>query len=236
MQLICFPYAGGSSRAYSDLFSRLNRDIHVQCMEYPGHGIKSHEPLMYELEAIAELLFHELRQANLFNSEYVFYGHSMGALVSYLVARIAAAHGYRPPSHMIVSGRSSPTVQLTGRKHLMNSDDFWQALSAMGGIPDELMHDLKLRNYFEQILRADFTAAETWQWQPCRPLNCPVTVWYGDQENVSFETASAWQQVTTEPVHLQSFPGKHFFIFDHCQLLCTVTNQLLAPAIIQHAS
>ncbi|CAM3710816.1 Linear gramicidin dehydrogenase LgrE [Vibrio aerogenes CECT 7868] len=235
MELICFPYAGGSSRAYSQLFSRLNQHIHARCMEYPGHGIKSHEPLLYEIETIATQLFHELECTNTFHSDYVFYGHSMGALVSYLVARIAAEHGYRPPCHLIVSGKSSPTLPFTGRKHLLDSEDFWQSLSAMGGIPDELMHDQQLKCYFEQILRADFTAAETWQWQPARPLQCPVTVWYGDHENVSFETASAWRQVTTKSVNIQSFPGNHFFIFDHSPLLCAVINQLLAPVPVQHA-
>ena len=64
-------------------------------------------------------------------------------------------------------------------------------------------------------LRADFKLVETYQYQPERPLDCPILALACDEDqHVTPAEVSAWREQTTAAFSLRILPGGHFFVHD----------------------
>ncbi|MBC6472534.1 MAG: thioesterase [Hormoscilla sp. GM102CHS1] len=107
-RLFCFPYAGGSAGVFRSWPDSLPPTVEVCAVELPGRGTRIKdapftrmEPLV---EAIALALLPEL------DKPFAFFGHSMGALVSFELARLLRKRGDRQLSHLSISGRSAPQI------------------------------------------------------------------------------------------------------------------------------
>jgi surfactin synthase thioesterase subunit len=78
-----------------------------------------------------------------------------------------------------------------------------------------LLDDPDAMEFFEPILRADFQAFETYCYEQSDPLDIPIWVAIGTDEEATYEKAIAWQFETKREVEVVQFPGNHFFIFEH---------------------
>jgi medium-chain acyl-[acyl-carrier-protein] hydrolase len=87
---------------------------------------------------------------------------------------------------------------------------------------------MELMQMFLPILRADFAVLETYIYTEKQPLECPITVFGGlqDQE-VSHEDLQAWREQTKAAFSLHEFNGDHFFIHSHQQSLIKLISQEL---------
>src|SRR5205085_7159896 len=111
---------------------------------------------------------------------FAFFGHSLGALIAFELARILPV----PPSHLFVSSsrapqlprRSSPLYQLPDAEFLTAMQTRYQALPAV------VLADREVLTHFLTILRADFTLFDTYQHRPGKPLSSPITVYGGEED------------------------------------------------------
>lgn len=215
MNLYCLPFAGGSSISYRAMYSHLDAYISPRFLEIPGHGSRAREPLLKEITSIVDDCFETIRRENL-EEPYAFYGHSMGAVIGYLLTRKIFDHALPLPEHQFYSGRQAPAVpdKTTGR-HLLPRDQFFSMLEDFEGSPKEVLINEELMEYFEPILRADFQACESFQYQPLSPLPVGISVMYGEREANSYDEFFAWQRETRHKLKIYAFAGGHFFIFDH---------------------
>ncbi|MEV5577846.1 thioesterase domain-containing protein [Streptomyces parvus] len=77
------------------------------------------------------------------------------------------------------------------------------------------MTDPEFRGLLLPMLRADFTASETYAFREGPTLTCPITALGGERdEDATLGEAAAWQRHTTGRFDLTAFPGDHFFIDD----------------------
>ena len=84
--LICFPFAGGSATSLLPLTNYLKDDFSVKTVNYPGRGSRITEPLIYNLNDLAEDVFKQIE--NLLKPPYYLFGHSMGGLLIFLIIYI----------------------------------------------------------------------------------------------------------------------------------------------------
>ncbi len=215
MKLYCFPFAGGNANSYKDLASHLPKSIDFHPLEPPGRGHRFGEPLLTALPAMVDDLFPKLD----LTKPYLFFGHSMGATLAYLLTRRIAEKKGPLPKQLFVSGRQAPQcAPVRGKvKHRMPHDEFVRMLSDLGGCPPRLLQDRELLELIEPVLRADFKAVETFVYAPfSTPLDCPVTVLRGDcDDELTCEDVRPWQNETRYPLRMKLFTGNHFFIFNH---------------------
>jgi surfactin synthase thioesterase subunit len=106
--------------------------------------------------------------------------------------------------------------------------DFWRHLRELGGVPDELFQYEDLKDFFERVLRADFTVLGEYTYEPGAPLDCPVTAMTGDAEGLTEADVEAWQRETTAPLDTHVFTGDHFFIRAHWPGVAAVIRKALA--------
>lgn len=232
INLICFPFAGGSSYSYASYQKFRPNNVRLTTVEPPGRGRRIDQPLLPDLRSIADNLYEVVRP--MLNEPYAFYGHSMGTVVAYLITKRIVREGLPQPLHLFVSGRMGPSRKDNDPHiHHLPSAEFRKKLKEIGGSPDEFLDDDNLMSFFEPILRADFRCNELFEYEGDNtPFDIPITVMVGKEEKINQEEAMAWQQETTRPIEIHWFDGAHFFILDHGQEVMRIIGQKLSAVSV----
>jgi medium-chain acyl-[acyl-carrier-protein] hydrolase len=212
LRLFCVPYAGSGPSAFRTWPAALPASVEVRPVQLPGREGRFREPAHTRLVALAAALAEGLLDD--LDRPFAFFGHSMGALVAFEVARQLRRRGAPAPAGLVVSGRPAP--QLGPRAaplHALPDDKFVAALAARGGLPEAVRQDPELLAVVLPALRADLVACETYAYMAEPPLDCPVTAYGGLQDpQAGWSDLQAWAQQTTARFGLRMFPGGHFFL------------------------
>lgn len=160
---------------------------------------------------------------------FAFFGHSMGGLTSFEVARFLRCAYARSPVHLFVSGRRAPQIPNSGALiHTLPDAEFLEELRHLNGTPEAVLANEELMQLLLPTLRADFAVLETYTYQPESPLDYPITAFGGLQDpDVSCEMLEAWKEQTSVAFSLHMFLGDHFFIHTAQSLLLQSLNQSL---------
>jgi medium-chain acyl-[acyl-carrier-protein] hydrolase len=212
LRLFCFPYAGGSAaiyQAWPDFFPSF---IEVCCVQLPGRGGKIKEKAFTKLLPLVEATAAEI--SRMMDRPFAFFGHSMGALIAFELARYLRRNGLPAPVYLFVSGRDAPSFDREQpHTYLLPDAEFVQELKRLNGTPAEALESQELMRLLCPLLRADFELTQTYTYYPEPPLACPITVFTGAEDNeVSVENLAGWQKETTRPISSHVFPGDHFFL------------------------
>jgi medium-chain acyl-[acyl-carrier-protein] hydrolase len=145
---------------------------------------------------------------------YALYGHSMGATISFELARELFRRHSTPPQHLFVSGRRAPQCPRTEPITFnLPHDEFIAELRRLNGTPREVLENPELLELFMDLLRADFELVDTYEYHPAEPLSCPITVYGGlHDKEVSAESCNAWKEQTSAGFNVRMVSGDHFFI------------------------
>lgn len=215
LRLFCFPYAGASAHIFRPWSHLLPEWIEVYAIELPGRGRRWSEPLCTNLQelvsAIAPAIYPYLDQP------FAFFGHSMGAWISYELAHLLHQTYTLSPECLVVSARRAPQLPATKPTlHALSDALLLQELQTLNGTPVEVLENQELLNLVLPILRADFALLETYVYQTRPPLPCAIQVYGGQQDpEVAVSDLAAWQQHTNANFALELLPGNHFFLHSH---------------------
>ena len=225
--LFCFPYAGGNLYSYREMTRSAPKEIKIVPIEYPGRLTRQNETLLFDINDITADCIAQI-QPHL-RAPYALYGHSMGAIVAWLVAQQALIQGLPSPVHLFVSGRPGPSSPNNEtNKHDLPRQAFFKSIREIGGSSEEIFEDEALLDFIETQMRADFKAIEEYKYQPVSPLNIPISVFVGKEEEISVEEAHKWKDETAEEFHLHLFEGNHFFIFSKgAEMMKIIYSRLL---------
>jgi medium-chain acyl-[acyl-carrier-protein] hydrolase len=229
LRLFCFPYAGGSANIYRNWPAKLQTDLEIIPIELPGRGSRINEEPLNRLaplvEAAAQAIVPHL------NKPYAFFGHSMGALVSFELARYLRRHHPREPapSHLFVSGRGAPQCD-NGRLMVdtLTEPELMSEVQRLNGTPPEVLADPELMALVLPVVRADFAVWDHYVYEDEEPLACPITAYGGLRDrDMTRAQIAAWEAQTSSAFRLCMFPGDHFFIHaDERLLLRTLAREL----------
>ncbi|GAC1352807.1 MAG: alpha/beta fold hydrolase [Polyangiales bacterium] len=227
VRLFCFPHAGGSSAVFQSWRARLPQSIDVCPVELPGRARRFSEAPVEKLSDLIEPIASALEPH--VGGSFALFGHSMGALIAFEVARSLRDRG-RLPSHLFVAGMGGPREKSTDRDlRSLDDADFAEAVREINGTPSEVLADQELSAIFLRILRADFTAVETHTCQASLPLGCPITAFGGSSDPwVNLRSLSSWKEETSARFEAVMFEGDHFFVRPaEGPLLAKITKELL---------
>lgn len=210
---VYFPYAGGSPAGVRPWLSRLPAGVDLHAVHMPGRGKRLGESPSTEWPAVVDHVVSAIA-SSLAGTPLVLFGHSLGALLSFEVARRLVADRALQLQHLIVSGQRAPHLPDESPPiHALDDAAFLHAVAALDGTPLEVLQHPQLVELLLPSLRADFVLAETYTYQSGERLACPVTVLGGaaDAESAG-ANLEEWRQHTTGPCATRLFPGGHFFL------------------------
>ncbi|MBA0050627.1 thioesterase [Streptomyces sp. AJS327] len=210
-RLLCFPHAGGSASAYHPLATRLGRAADVRAVQYPGRQDRLRERPVDSLDALADQVFARLTSWT--DRPLVLFGHSMGAVLAYEVARRLEERTATPPLALIVSGRRAPSVVREDTVHLRDDQGVLEEVRRLTGTDPGLLRDEEVVRMIMPSLRADYRAIETYRHQPGTEPRCPVTALVGDADDrAPVEDVRRWADHTRGEFALHVLPGGHFYL------------------------
>ncbi len=211
LRLYCLPYAGGSASIFRTWPESFPADIDVWPIQYPGRESRLREPPLKDLRTLVHALGQALMPVQ--DLPYALFGHSMGGLIAFELARWLAERS-TGPAHLFVSGARAPHSPGPDRPiHALPDAQFIEALRRLHGTPEPVLRSAVLMELFLPILRADFEAVETYRYMPGLPLSCPISAFGGrDDRRVSQQDLVAWEQQTRTHFQWRLLPGDHFFV------------------------
>ncbi len=212
-RLFCFPFAGGSGSAYCRWFRSAPAGLHINAIEYPGHGARMAEDPVPSMPRLVTEIADRIEP--LAAGRYAFFGHSMGGVVAHEVALELRARSGRLPAHLFVSGVGAPGGPVDHRSLADLSDaDVLAELRSLGGTPPELLEHPELAAQAIRVLRADSAALAAHRPRPGAPLDVPITAFGGRSDDlVPAAALRGWARQTSRGCRIRFFPGDHFFLF-----------------------
>ncbi|ATL32357.1 thioesterase II family protein [Streptomyces formicae] len=227
-RLVCFPHAGGSASFYFPVSAALQNDSDVSILQYPGRQDRRNEPLVDDIGQLADRIAPLM--APLFDRPVVFFGHSMGAIVAYEVARRLGADGHTPAS-LFVSGRRAPSTHRAETVHQRDDDGLMADVKALSGTDTQVLGDEEILRMVLPAIRSDYRAIETYGTEN-GTVDSAITALIGDKDPKStVEEANAWRAHTTGEFRLQVFDGGHFFISSRAPEVIEVLREGLRGSV-----
>ena len=212
LRLLCFHPAGGGPALFRGWPAALPEDVEVLAVQLPGREGRLAEPCLTGFPEAVKRLHAALRPW--LDRPYALFGHSMGALLAYGVATAAARHGDRTPAGLLVSGAGGPGSARDRRGRAYWSErELVAELRSMGGTPEEVLADRDLLSVVLPTLRADYAICDSFRRPAGPPLDCPVSVFGGqDDDSVPVGDLRRWSDTTRGESSVRLFPGGHFFL------------------------
>jgi medium-chain acyl-[acyl-carrier-protein] hydrolase len=212
LRLFCFHYAGGSAQIFHAWPGRLPPGVEMGAIQLPGRGHRLGEPHIRRMAPLSRIIAQELLPY--LDKPFVFFGHSLGALLCFETARSLRRENRRQPAHLFVSATESP--------HRRNSEEplsglpksaLVKKLHEFNGAPVEALQNDELLDLMLPTVRADFELCETYEYHPEPPLECPMTIYGGlEDHKVEAERLAAWSEMTVGTSEIRMFPGGHFYL------------------------
>ena len=227
IRLFCFPYAGTGASIFRTWPDGLSADVEVCPVQFPGRGTRMMETPFTQLSPLVQALAQALVPP--LDKPFAFFGHSLGALVGFELARQLRRQSGVQPVRLFVSADRAPQIPHRDRPiHALPEREFLVELRRLNGIPEKVLGDGELIQIMLPILRADFAVYETYVYSTEPPLNCPISTFGGLHDHrVSRGDLEAWRNQTSGSFSLRMFPGDHFFWNTTQPLLLQVLSQEL---------
>lgn len=218
-KLFCIPFSGGNAYSYLEFNKFLPAHVELVNLELPGRGKRVAEKLLTSIESMTEDLYQQIESR--IDGQYAIFGHSLGALLGLTLSRFIGMKQLNLPSVLFVSGLTAPSLIQPSEKYNLPENQFIGMLREMEGIPEELLNNESFLQYFLPVIKSDFKAFAHYQYEPATiPLNIPLVVLLGTNENINDQDAACWQLETGRPVTICRFEGGHFYIFKETNKVC----------------
>lgn len=227
LRLFCFPYAGGGASIFRVWPDHLPPDIAVCSIRLPGRENRFKEAPFTHLPALIQALMNVLSEH--LDKPFLLFGHSMGALICFELARALRERERSGPVQLLVSGCHAP--QLPDPEppiHDLPDAEFVAELSRLKGVPESVLHHRELMQLLLPTLRADLALYETYAYKPQDPLDCQIFAFCGlDDPKARRDDMLAWHAQTRGAFSLRMLPGDHFFLNHSRAMLLQAMSQAI---------
>ena len=234
IRLFCFPYAGGGASTYRSWESQLPPEIEVCPIQLPGRENRISEAPFTQLTELVEALADVLKPV--LDKPFAFYGHSMGGLLAFEVAKCLRDRFGLLPIHLFIGATIAPQLPnpfpSLDLSSPLNLTSFLRRL----GTSSKVLQNTELKEALLPTMQADFLALESYIYKDNAPLDCPISAFTGSKDRfVSQEDMAAWNTQTLGGFHLESVAGSHLFLeSDREQVLQTISRKLAPNNVPQH--
>jgi surfactin synthase thioesterase subunit len=208
-----FPHAGGSASFYVPFAKTFTADIRRIAVQYPGRQGTHDLASFTSIADLADAVFGKVSPTVHRGDSIAFFGHSMGAMVAFEVARRFEDAGL-PVQALFLSACAAPGR--VGYDYISESDrGLLDAVSEMTGVNPEFLENEEFAARILPTLRG-FKAISTYDCPADATVSCPIYAFYADDDEVAtYAKVAPWSERTTADFAVREFPGHHFYLNDH---------------------
>lgn len=231
MRLFLFPFAGGNANTFLPWQELLGPRLELRIAQFPARGVRLFDPPLADMDELVARLTRTV--TGLADRPFAFFGHSLGALVAFEVARQLRRAGRPEPTSLWVSGAEAPQTRAARRPlHELGDAELIAALGEYNGTAADLLDNQELMELVLPGLRADFALNERYVYRPEPPLDLPIHLLLGEKDPyVEAERTAGWSLESSQPVQRRLYPGDHFFLNAHRQSIAALLADATAKDI-----
>lgn len=216
--LVCVPFAGSGASFYRP-WRKLESDrCRVVPLQLPGREERFGEDPFTDVTEAARALAPELiQQAE--EDPVALYGHSLGAVLAFELARELDRLGGIEVLHLFPSGSPGPWTRRSRKATGLDDEAFLARVSEFADYQHEAFEDPDLRDLLLPLLRADVAMHESYIPSDAPELRIPVTALRGAADAlVSADEVAQWEQATKGPFSTAELPGGHMYLAEEPRL------------------
>jgi medium-chain acyl-[acyl-carrier-protein] hydrolase len=236
VRLYCVPYAGAGSTIFHGWRRGLPPWMELCLIELPGRGRRQQERRCVRVPELADPIARALQQH--IDRRFALFGHSMGALITFEVARRLHRRGCVPQVLFASAHRAPQLPRLRPPTFALSDAGLIGELRRMNSAPPEVIQQPELLPTLLGTLRADLELCQTYVYEEGPPLRCPIVAFGGlNDDEVHRTELEAWRGQTSASFSLEMVEGNHFFLIGaEGFMLSTITTHLTAGLSAQTAS
>jgi surfactin synthase thioesterase subunit len=226
-KLYIFPHAGGSAQWYVPFANAFSSEVKRVAVQYPGRGGNHDLGAFKGIPDLADRVCTMLEPLDQSDGRVAFFGHSMGGLLAFEVARRFEEAG-NAIAALFVSAVAAPGR--VGYDYIPESDrGLLDAVSEMTGVNPEFLENEEFAAKILPTLRG-LKAIANYECPPAAKLSCPIFAFYGDDDEVATtEKVAPWSERTASEFTARMFTGHHFYLNDHLpELVGDVEDKIAA--------
>ncbi len=211
--------------AYRSWVSASGPDLEICPVQLPGRESRHDETPFQRMDALAEATIEGLRPY--LDVPFAFFGHSLGALVAFEVARRVGPDPLL--RRLFVSARRAPHLKdpQAPIAHLPNGAFVATVQQRYGGIPSAVLECSDLMEILIPRLRADFEVLESYRYRASEPLPCGISVFGGDADSIDEPDLRQWDAYTSSAIQLRTLSAGHLYLESRRgELLEAITQDL----------
>jgi surfactin synthase thioesterase subunit/NAD(P)-dependent dehydrogenase (short-subunit alcohol dehydrogenase family)/aryl carrier-like protein len=231
LRLLCFHYLGGGASAFRQWADGLPPEIDVLPVQLPGREGRIHEPPCEDLLALAEKLVDELSPH--LDRPLAIYGHSMGSLIGFELARQLRRRLGVEPVHLFVGGYFAPhTPNPFHTRKDWHEAEVMQTVQRLLDVPEAVLANPEFMQALLPTMQADSRLVGSYTWREETPLACPITAFGGlEDREVGRPDLEQWRRHTTGAFRLEMLPGGHLFLLSERARLLKIIAEELASVV-----
>lgn len=212
LRLFCFPPAGGSASEFREWCNYFCNEIEILSLQLPGRETRFSQPLVTDFTDLIIKLHEEIK--NLLDIPYVFFGHSLGALISFELIHSLREKNLPLPCLFIASAKEAPHCHVLPKEQdIWNDKWLIERLKSYASMPEDFIVSLEFKEVFLPYIRADFLLLSSYISKEHPLLNLPIIALQGNNDlTTQLNKVKAWEKHTQKSFNFHTFAGGHFFI------------------------
>ncbi|KGF15016.1 thioesterase II family protein [Corynebacterium freneyi] len=231
--LVICPHAGGGAAAYRPLAAAIEEAaqgaVDVIALQYPGRQDRIADPAPETIGGYADGALAELRSLLCDGPAPILFGHSMGSMVAFELARRLEEEGVAV-GRLFVSGAVAPSRVADLPPHPTDDEGMVRHLAALRGTGGDVLGHPDIMRLALPALRADYAAFDRYETAGEAPLAAPISAFGGeDDEHVTPGDLFGWSGHTCGGCDVRLFPGGHFYIDDRVGAVAAAIVGLVRP-------
>ncbi|MFE0375249.1 thioesterase II family protein, partial [Streptomyces inhibens] len=156
---------------------------------------------------------------------FLLFGHSLGALIAFEVARRLGDR----PAHLIASGCAAPALHPTPRMVEvagLDGQSLTEAVALYGGMRPEIVADPELQEFILPDVRADFRMVAEYRYRPAAALPFGISLVNGvDDPMVRRDDLADWSRECAVAPEMHWSEGGHFYFEQHPEAVTDVIRR-----------
>lgn len=213
IKLLCLHHAGGNPNSFRPWANELPANIELLPVRLAGRDARLREAPATRVAEIVSPLARAIEPL-LADHALAIFGHSLGALLGFELARELRRQQLPTPKVLIVSGRNAPGSGRALKLHKLDDRELVAEVQRIyGGIPKQILDEPELLALTLPVLRADLAVNETYSLAEEDPLDCPLRAFGGiDDPHVGCTGLEAWARHSNTSFATAQCPGDHFYL------------------------
>lgn len=220
--LVCLPYAGAGPSVFHHWPSSLQGSFETLQPSMAGKEKRFAQPLPKDVGAQVADLMVQLREplGRAPAAPVVVFGHSLGAILAYELARLLESRSPDRTLHLVVSGSAGPRLKRRGRASGLSDDEFVREVETLAGYTHPALADPDMRGLLLPALRSDVEMHESYRHSWPAPSSIDITCLHGRHDDVvRIDEARQWRDITRGRFHLKEIDGGHMFWVEQPELV-----------------